>query len=65
MNYNAGAFKLIWGGALNQYSGKHFGRVMWAQFAGNNPMTMNIILTMPLKPMQVFIRKQLTHLAIS
>lgn len=38
MNYNAGAFKLIWGGALNQYSGKHFGRVMWAQFAGNNPI---------------------------
>jgi iron complex outermembrane receptor protein len=38
MNYNLKKLKLIWGGALNQYQGKHFGRVIWAQFAGNNPI---------------------------
>lgn len=28
--------KLILGGAANQYSGKHFGEVVWAQFVGNS-----------------------------
>ena len=28
--------KLVIGGAANQYSGAHFGEVIWAQFAGNS-----------------------------
>ncbi|MBL7898773.1 MAG: TonB-dependent receptor plug domain-containing protein, partial [Crocinitomicaceae bacterium] len=33
-NYKSkNAFDLTWGGAINQYSGTHFGEIIWAEFA--------------------------------
>lgn len=37
LNYNSNKkINFTFGGAANQYTGSHFGRVMWAQFAGNS-----------------------------
>ena len=35
-NYNSGEkLKITFGGALSNYHGKHFGKIIWAQFAAN------------------------------
>lgn len=33
LNYISGPFKAILGGAWNQYDGRHFGKIIWQQFA--------------------------------
>ncbi|NVO18423.1 MAG: TonB-dependent receptor [Bacteroidetes bacterium] len=35
LNLNKGKFKASIGGSMNTYSGRHFGKVIWMQFAGN------------------------------
>lgn len=37
LNYNSkSSLDLTWGGAVNQYSGKHFGEIIWAEFAAGS-----------------------------
>ncbi len=33
---NANRFRLILGGSVNQYNGKHYDEIIWAQYAGNS-----------------------------
>ncbi len=34
LNYDPGKTSLIWGGSVNNYSGDHFGRIIWMQHPG-------------------------------
>lgn len=36
LNYGLGAIEMTLGGGANQYLGKHYGEVVWAQFASNS-----------------------------
>lgn len=36
LNYKKKALNLVFGGAINNYEGKHFGEVIWARFASNS-----------------------------
>ncbi len=39
LNYRLNArWNMILGGGYNMYSGRHFGRIIWAQYAGNTPI---------------------------
>ncbi len=35
-NYKEGRFNAFLGGGLNKYDGRHFGKVIWARYAGNS-----------------------------
>lgn len=37
-HYRTGKFEVITGGGINNYLGNHFGKVIWAQYAGENPI---------------------------
>lgn len=37
LNYKNGALDAVVGGAWNQYDGRHFGKVIWAQYLGDTP----------------------------
>lgn len=37
LNYdNQNGLAITWGGAVNQYEGKHYGEIIWAEFASNS-----------------------------
>jgi iron complex outermembrane receptor protein len=36
LNYRKNRVNAVFGGAINQYKGDHFGEVLWAQYAGNS-----------------------------
>lgn len=36
LDYKSEKLELTWGGAMNQYLGKHFGEVIWAEFASTS-----------------------------
>lgn len=36
LSYKEGGINAFLGGGLNQYDGRHFGRVIWARYAGNS-----------------------------
>ncbi len=36
LNYHNNKLKLVVGGGYNEYDGEHFGRVIWAQYAGDS-----------------------------
>lgn len=38
LNYEAGDVSAVLGGAYNEYDGRHFGEVIWAEFASNGPI---------------------------
>ena len=38
LNYEEGNVSAVLGGAYNEYDGRHFGEVIWAQFASNGPI---------------------------
>lgn len=35
LNYNSGNLKAVFGGAANNYNGRHFGKVIWGQYLGD------------------------------
>jgi len=38
LNYDGGDITAVLGGAYNEYDGRHFGEVIWSQFASNGPI---------------------------
>lgn len=36
LSYEKDKLSLVWGGGMNQYLGKHYGEVIWAEFASNS-----------------------------
>jgi iron complex outermembrane receptor protein len=36
LSYQKNRLNLVWGGGMNQYIGKHYGEVIWAEFASNS-----------------------------
>ena len=38
LNYEKDRLSVTFGGAYNQYDGKHFGEVIWAQYSSNGPI---------------------------